>query len=82
MDDLISRKALIQEIRNTITESSDTFDWVNMINRQPIAYDVDKVADELEHYFEKVFGKGATRKVLLCITVLEIIKRCGKNETN
>lgn len=35
MNDLISRKALLDDFRKTITEQSDTTDWLNMINRQP-----------------------------------------------
>ena len=34
-NDLISRKALLDDFRHTITENSDTFDWLNMIARQP-----------------------------------------------
>lgn len=34
-NDLISRQALLDDFRNTITENSDTFDWLNMIARQP-----------------------------------------------
>lgn len=33
--DLISREALLDDFRHTITEKSDTFDWLNMIARQP-----------------------------------------------
>lgn len=47
-DDLISRKELMEDFRNTITENSDTFDWLNMISRQPSAYDVDKVIEKLK----------------------------------
>lgn len=47
-DDLISRKALMEDFRNTITENSDTFDCLNMISRQPSAYDVDKVIGKLK----------------------------------
>lgn len=32
--ELISRQALLDDFRNTITENSDTFDWLNMIARQ------------------------------------------------
>ena len=35
MSDLISRKALLNDFRKTITEQSGTMDWLNMINRQP-----------------------------------------------
>ena len=34
-NDLISRQALLDDFRHTITENSDTFDWLNMIARQP-----------------------------------------------
>lgn len=33
-DDLISRQALLEDFRNTITEQSSTLDWLNMIARQ------------------------------------------------
>ena len=34
-NDLISRQALLDDFRHTITGNSDTFDWLNMIARQP-----------------------------------------------
>lgn len=46
--DLISKNALMEDFRNTITENSDTFDWLNMISRQTVAYDVDKVIERLQ----------------------------------
>ena len=45
---LIDVDKLMEDFRNTITEKSDTMDWLNMIYRQPTAYDVDKVVEELE----------------------------------
>lgn len=33
-DDLISRQALLEDFRNTITEQSNTLDWLGMIARQ------------------------------------------------
>ena len=45
---LIDADKLMQDIRNTITEQSSTIDWLNLINRQPTAYDVDKVVEQLE----------------------------------
>ncbi len=45
---LIDIDKLMEDFRNTITENSDTFDWLNMISRQPTAYDVDKVVERLE----------------------------------
>ena len=47
MSDLISRQALLEDARKTITERSDTMDWLNIITRQPIAYDIDKVVEQL-----------------------------------
>lgn len=48
-DDLISKSALMEDFRNTITENSDTFDWLNMISRQPIAYDLQKVINAIDN---------------------------------
>lgn len=45
---LIDADTLMQDIRNTITEQSRTIDWLNLINRQPTAYDVDEVVEQLE----------------------------------
>ena len=44
---LIDADTLMLAIRNTITEQSSTIDWLNLINRQPIAYDVDTVVKQL-----------------------------------
>lgn len=55
-NDLISRQALLDDFRNTITENSDTFDWLNMIARQPI---VNKGDDwiPVEEQLPEVCGK-------------------------
>ena len=45
---LIDEEKLMEDIQKTITEQSGTIDWLNMIYRQPTAYDVDKVAEQLE----------------------------------
>lgn len=45
---LIDADTLMQDIRNTITEQSSTIDWLNLINRQPTAYDVNAVVEQLE----------------------------------
>lgn len=47
-NDLISKSALMEDFRNTITERSDTFDWLNMISRQPVAYDKKKVISKID----------------------------------
>ena len=55
---LINEEKLMNEIRETITEQSSTIDWMNLINRQPVAYDVDKVVEQLEEFRDemKMFG--------------------------
>ena len=45
---LIDEEKLMEDIQNTITEKSSTIDWMNMIYRQPVAYDVDEVVEQLE----------------------------------
>ena len=44
---LIDEEVLMKDIQNTITEKSSTIDWMNMIYRQPTAYDVEKVVEQL-----------------------------------
>ena len=45
---LIDEEKLMEDIQKTITEKSSTIDWLNMIYRQPTAYDVDKVVEQFE----------------------------------
>lgn len=54
MGDLISKSALLEDFRNTITENSDTFDWLNMIARQPTAFDLESVIAEIEEKILKL----------------------------
>lgn len=44
---LIDADVLMTDVRNTITEKSGVLDWINLINRQPTAYDMDKVVERL-----------------------------------
>ena len=55
---LIDEEKLMNEMRETITEQSSTIDWMNLIHRQPVAYDVDKVVEQLEEFRDemKMFG--------------------------
>ena len=55
---LINEEVLMKDIQNTITEKSSTIDWMNMIYRQPVAYDVDEVVEQLEEFRDemKMFG--------------------------
>ena len=78
-DDLISRKALLEDFRNTITENSDTFDWLNMISRQPVAYDAGGVLEQLENLrdrfdLEDFHIRGILEKVI------EIVKSGGVSD--
>ena len=43
---LIDEEKLMEDMQKTITEQSTTIDWMNLIYRQPTAYDVEKVVDE------------------------------------
>ena len=55
---LIDEEKLMEDIQNTITEKSSTIDWMNLIHRQPVAYYVDKVVEQLEEVRDemKMFG--------------------------
>lgn len=55
---LIDEEKLMEDIQKTITEKSGTIDWMNLIHRQPVAYDVDKVVEQLEEFRDemKMFG--------------------------
>lgn len=55
-NDLISRQALLDDFRNTITENSDTFDWLNMIARQPTVNKGDGWIP-VEERMPEIFGK-------------------------
>lgn len=70
---LIDVDKLMQDIRNTITEQSNTIDWLNLINRQPTAYDVDAVVEQLDEYITKIVG----RKSALYQTIMQIVKGGG-----
>lgn len=57
-NDLISRSALLEEINSDENKKADRLmrEWyANMVSRQPAAYDVDKVIEQLEEnakYFQ------------------------------
>lgn len=46
--DLISRETLLEDVRNNITECSGIMGWLKLINSQPVAYDVDKVVEQID----------------------------------
>lgn len=76
MSDLISREALLEDFKRTITEKSDTFDWLNLISRQPIAYDVDKVVEQLE----ELRDRGNKTGILNFGDIIETVKAGRANE--
>ena len=45
---LIDEEKLMEDMQKTITEKSSTIDWMNLIHRQPVAYDIDNVVKQLE----------------------------------
>lgn len=51
---LIDADVLMADVRNTITEESGAIDWINLINRQPTAYDPDKVVEQLKTEDSKI----------------------------
>ena len=71
---LIDEEVLMKDIQNTITEKSNTIDWMNMIYRQPTAYDVDKVVEQLEEFRDemKMFGCDG-----LLSDLIEVVKGGG-----
>ena len=71
---LIDEEVLMKDIQKTITEQSGTIDWLNMIYRQPISYDVDKVVEQLEEFRDemKMFGCDG-----LLSDLIEVVKGGG-----
>ena len=71
---LIDEEVLMKDIQNTITEKSSTIDWMNMIYRQPVAYDVDQVVEQLEEFRDemKMFGCDG-----LLSDLIEVVKGGG-----
>ena len=52
---LIDEEKLMEDIQNTITEKSSTIDWMNLIYRQPTAYDLDEVVEQLEELADESY---------------------------
>ena len=81
---LIDEEKLMEDIQKTITEQSGTIDWLNMIYRQPIAYNVDNVVDQLEEIrVKKTCNKekcDAKELCRICVVddAIEIVKGGGK----
>ena len=71
---LIDEEKLMEDMQKTITEQSGNIDWMNMIYRQPTAYDVDQVVEQLEEFRDemKMFGCDG-----LLSDLIEIVKGGG-----
>ena len=78
---LIDAEVLMKDIQNTITEKSSTIDWMNLIYRQPTAYDVDKVVEQLESLSnaEADYYYARSNDVIDREDAIEIVKGGGVN---
>ena len=91
MEDLISRSALIEEIRKGDKVASFNY-FISLVQAQPTAYDVEKVVAELEEYranfdcrickYNKTEGpvclKDCTDALIDCL--FDIVKRGGVDD--
>ena len=71
---LIDEEKLMEDMQKTITEQSGTIDWMNLIHRQPVAYDIDKVIENMEEFRDemKMFGCDG-----LLSDLIEVVKGGG-----
>ena len=78
---LIDEEVLMKDIQKTITEKSSTIDWMNLIHRQPGAYDIDNVVKQLEEIrVKKTCNKekcDAKELCRICVVddAIEIVKQ-------
>lgn len=79
---LINEEVLMKDIQNTITEKSSTIDWMNLIYRQPTAYDVDKVVEQMKESSRKMVTSKFPHKYYRAIGTrkCEQIVRAGGKE--
>ena len=83
---LIDKEKLMKDIQKTITEQSGTIDWMNVIYRQPVAYDVDQVVEQLEEIrLNKTCNKekcDAKELCRICVVddAIEIVKQGGVSD--
>ena len=78
---LIDKEKLMKDIQKTITEQSGTIDWMNVIYRQPVAYDVDQVVEQLESLSnaEADYYYARSNDVIDREDAIEIVKGGGVN---
>ena len=79
---LIDEEKLMEDIQKTITEKSSTIDWMNLIHRQPVAYDVDKVVEQMKESSRKMVTSKFPHKYYRAIGTrkCEQIVRAGGKE--
>lgn len=82
MKRLIEIDRLLQDVNNTITEKSDTIDWINLINCQPTAYDPEKVVNQLEKRssLARPVGWSKSYEIITLENAIEIVKGGGVDE--
>lgn len=69
---LINEEKLMEDMQKTITEKSGTIDWMNLIHRQPTAYDMEKVVKRLENDEKHTFDGCINKRY-----AIEIVKGGG-----
>ena len=76
MGRLIDADVLMADVRNTITEESGAIAWINLINRQPTAYDPDKVVERLEEMsYERLENNGMGGELVVNLDdAIEIVR--------
>ena len=84
-NDLISRNALMQEIEKSMNNNPHTEPKVKvnheqehkhfmcLLSKQPTAYDVEKVVEELDEYITKIVGRNSA----LYQTIMRIVREGG-----
>lgn len=87
MDDLISKQALIEDIQKSMEDNphiddkiklnhhTEHFHFLTLVNKQPIAYDVDRVVEQLRH-----LPHGAVLNVEFEDDIISIVKGGGQGE--
>ena len=80
MGDLISRKALMEELFKTPKwDNRDEDVFFDLIDNQPTAYDIDKVVEQLEEASFSVFDEEYNEDIWVVdyYKAIEIVKKGG-----
>ena len=79
-DDLISRKALIENLMQEIPLAENVHIFRDIIENQPTAFDKEKVIDELKSAENYLYVNGAritNFKFIHPLTAIEIVEKGG-----